>query len=84
MNNEEYKMNNEEYKVYIDKLTEKVVKNNISNIIYNNITHKFVIYVKNFEFINDLNDYDKYNLKYNFKYNLNNYITKYYNFQSKL
>jgi hypothetical protein len=77
-------MNNEEYKIYIDKLTEKVVKNNISNITYNSDTQKFVIYLKNFEFINDLNDYDKYNLKYNLKFNLKNYITNYYNFQSKL
>jgi len=73
-------MNNEEYKIYIDKLTEKVVKNNISNIIYNTDTQKFVIYLKNFECINDLNDDDKYNLKYNLK----NCITKYYNFQGKL
>jgi len=77
-------MNNEEYKIYIDELTEKVVKNNISNIVYNNITQKFVIYLKNYEFINDLNDDDKYYLQYNLKYNLNNYITKYYNLQSSL
>ena len=77
-------MNTKEYKVYIDELTEKVVKNNISNIIYNNDTQKFIIYLKNFEFINDLNDDDKYNLKYNLRYNLKNYITKYYNFQGKL
>ena len=30
-------MNNEEYKTYINELTEKVVKNNISNIVYNNM-----------------------------------------------
>jgi hypothetical protein len=60
-------MNNEEYKTYINELTEKVVKNNISNIVYNNITQKFVIYLKNYEFINDLNDDDKYYLKYNFQ-----------------
>jgi len=77
-------MNNEDYKIYIDELTEKVVKNNISNIVYNNITEKFVIYFKNYEFINDLNDDDKYYLKYNLKYNLNNYITKYYNLQGSL
>jgi hypothetical protein len=77
-------MNNEEYKTYINELTEKVVKNNISNIVYNNITQKFVIYLKNYEFINDLNDDDKYYLKYNLKYNLKDYITKYYNFQGKL
>jgi hypothetical protein len=76
-------MNNEEYKIYIDKLTHKVVKNNISNIVYNNITEKFVIYFKNYEFINDLNDDDKYYLQYNLKYNLNTYITKYYNLQSR-
>ena len=77
-------MNNEDYKIYIDELTKKVVKNNISNIVYNNITEKFVIYFKNYEFINDLNDDDKYYLQYNLKYNLNNYITKYYNLQSSL
>jgi hypothetical protein len=77
-------MNNEEYKIYIDELTQKVVKNNISNIVYNNITEKFVIYFKNYEFINDLNDDDKYYLQYNLKYNLNTYITKYYNLQSSL
>ncbi len=77
-------MNNEEYKIYIDELTKKVVKNNISNIVYNNITEKFVIYFKNYEFINDLNDDDKYYLQYNLKYNLNSYITKYYNLQSSL
>jgi len=77
-------MNNEEYKIYIDKLTQKVVKNNISNIVYNNITEKFVIYFKNYEFINDLNDDDKYYLQYNLKYNLNTYITKYYNLQGSL
>ena len=76
-------MNNEEYKIYIDELTQKVVKNNISNIVYNNITEKFVIYFKNYEFINDLNDDDKYYLQYNLKYNLNTYITKYYNLQSR-
>ena len=76
-------MNNEEYKTYINELTEKVVKNNISNIVYNNITEKFVIYFKNYEFINDLNDDDKYYLQYNLKYNLNTYITKYYNLQSR-
>jgi len=79
MNNE-----NEDYKIYIDELTQKVVKNNISNIVYNNITEKFVIYFKNYEFINDLNDDDKYYLQYNLKYNLNNYITKYYNLQGSL
>jgi hypothetical protein len=79
MNNE-----NEDYKIYIDELTQKVVKNNISNIVYNNITEKFVIYFKNYEFINDLNDDDKYYLQYNLKYNLNTYITKYYNLQSSL
>jgi len=72
---------NEDYKIYIDELTQKVVKNNISNIVYNNITEKFVIYFKNYEFINDLNDDDKYYLQYNLKYNLNTYITKYYNLQ---
>jgi hypothetical protein len=77
-------MNNEDYKIYIDELTQKVVKNNISNIVYNNITEKFVIYFKNYEFINDLNDDDKYYLQYNLKYNLNTYITKYYNLQSSL
>jgi hypothetical protein len=77
-------MNNEEYKIYIDELTQKVVKNNISNIVYNNITEKFVIYFKNYEFINDLNDDDKYYLQYNLKYNLNTYITKYYNLQGSL
>ncbi len=77
-------MNNEEYKTYINELTEKVVKNNISNIVQNNNTQNFVIYLKNYEFINDLNDDDKYYLKYNLKYNLNDYITKYYNFQGKL
>jgi hypothetical protein len=77
-------MNNEEYKIYIDELTHKVVKNNISNIVYNNITEKFVIYFKNYEFINDLNDDDKYYLQYNLKYNLNTYITKYYNLQGSL
>jgi hypothetical protein len=77
-------MNNEDYKIYIDELTQKVVKNNISNIVYNNITEKFVIYFKNYEFINDLNDDDKYYLQYNLKYNLNTYIAKYYNLQSSL
>jgi hypothetical protein len=77
-------MNNEDYKIYIDELTQKVVKNNISNIVYNNITEKFVIYFKNYEFINDLNDDDKYYLQYNLKYNLNTYITKYYNLQGSL
>jgi len=77
-------MNNEEYKIYIDELTQKVVKNNISNIVYNNITEKFVIYFKNYEFINDLNDDDKYYLQYNLKYNLNTYITKYYKLQNSL
>jgi hypothetical protein len=77
-------MNNQEYKIYIDELTEKVVKNNISNITYNNITQKFIVHLKNFEFINDLNDDDKYYLKYNLRHNLKDYIAKYYNFQSKL
>lgn len=77
-------MNNEEYKIYIDELTEKVVRNNISNITYNNITQKFIVHLKNFEFINDLNDDDKYYLKYNLKYKLKDYIANYYNFQSKL
>jgi hypothetical protein len=77
-------MNNEDYKIYIDELTQKVVKNNISNIVYNNITEKFVIYFKNYEFINDLNDDDKYYLQYNLKYNLNTYIAKYYNLQRSL
>jgi hypothetical protein len=77
-------MNNEEYKIYIDELTEKVVRNNISNITYNNITEKFIVHLKNFEFINDLNDDDKYYLKYNLKYKLKDFISKYYNFQSKL
>jgi hypothetical protein len=77
-------MNNEEYKIYIDELTEKVVRNNISNITYNNITEKFIVHLKNFEFINDLNDDDKYYLKFNLKYKLKDFIAKYYNFQSKL
>ena len=55
-----------------------------NNIVYNNITEKFVIYFKNYEFINDLNDDDKYYLQYNLKYNLNTYITKYYKLQNSL
>ena len=56
-------MNDEPYSAHIIALANNLIANNYVYVNVNTISNKLILHIKNNENYNDLDDYDKYNIR---------------------